>query len=59
MGKACDAIAIFCDQSKAFDCVDYRTLFAKLRYCGLNDRALKSIVPYLKARLQNVQIRNT
>lgn len=54
--KSYDAIAIFCDLSKAFDCVDHCTLLAKLTHYGLTDRALKLIKSYLEARLQKVQI---
>lgn len=49
-----DAIGIFCDLSKAFDCVDHRTLILKLKHYGVSDTDL--IQSYLNSRVQKVSI---
>lgn len=51
-----DAIGVFCDLSKAFDCVDHKTLLLKLNHYGVNDRALDLLQSYLVGRVQTVQI---
>lgn len=51
-----DAIGVFCDLSKAFDCVDHKTLLRKLKYYGIVGNALKIIESYLKGRIQKVHI---
>lgn len=56
MGPSCDAFAIFCDLSKAFDCVDHQTLLNKLNYYGVKGNALKLLESYLSRRIQKVQV---
>lgn len=53
-----DAIGVFCDLSKAFDCVDHQTLLMKLRHYGLRATSLKLISSYLDNRIQKVEINN-
>ena len=54
--EAQDAIGIFCDLSKAFDCVNHETLILKLQHYGLGKLALSLIKSYLNDRQQQVQI---
>ena len=54
-----DAIGIFCDLSKAFDCVDHQTLVSKLNHYGIKDKALCLISSYLNNRTQRVAINST
>ena len=49
---------IFCDLSKAFDCVDHETLLVKLEYYGISGVANKLIRSYLEDRYQRVQIKS-
>ena len=49
---------IFCDLTKAFDCVDHDILLGKLEYYGIKSNALNLIKSYLKDRYQRVAIRN-
>ena len=51
-----DAVGIFCDLSKAFDCVDHNTLICKLKHYGIRGRALDLVLSYLTSRLQKVYI---
>lgn len=51
-----DAIGVFCDLSKAFDCVDHSTLICKLNFYGIQGRALELIKSYLSERNQKVEI---
>ena len=51
-----DAVGIFCDLSKAFDCVDHNTLIRKLHYYGIRGRAGDLIYSYLCNRQQKVSI---
>ncbi|CAK1581342.1 unnamed protein product [Parnassius mnemosyne] len=51
-----DALGIFCDLSKAFDCVHHETLIRKLQYYGVKNTALKLIISYLSNRKQKVII---
>lgn len=54
-----DAIGVFCDLSKAFDCVDHQTLLLKLKHYGIRGRALNLFKSYLEHRIQRVQINGT
>ncbi|GBP36130.1 Probable RNA-directed DNA polymerase from transposon BS [Eumeta japonica] len=54
-----DAISIFCDLSKAFDCVHHETLIGKLRHYGVTGRALDLLKSYLSNRVQRVDVNNT
>jgi hypothetical protein len=51
-----DAIGVFCDLSKAFDCVDHSTLICKLKFYGIRGHALDLIESYLTQRNQKVAI---
>ncbi|GBP00321.1 Probable RNA-directed DNA polymerase from transposon BS [Eumeta japonica] len=51
-----DAINIFCDLSKAFDCVYHETLIGKLRHYGVTGRALDLLKSYLSNRVQRVGV---
>jgi hypothetical protein len=57
--NSCDAIGIFCDLSKAFDCVDHGTLILKLEHYGLSENALNLMSSYLSNRNQTVVVNNT
>lgn len=50
--RAEDVSAIFCDLSKAFDCVCHQTLIAKLQHYGVRGISLKIIISYLSQRKQ-------
>lgn len=51
-----DVVGVFCDLSKAFDCVNHETLLLKLEHYGVKERALDLISSYLGDRIQKVQI---
>lgn len=51
-----DAIGVFCDLSKAFDCVEHNTLLSKLSHYGIRDVALNLISTYLSDRVQYVDV---
>lgn len=53
---AMDAIGVFCDLSKAFDCVHHDTLVRKLRHYGVKDQALGLLESYLTDRVQMVDV---
>jgi len=50
------ALAVFCDLSKAFDCVNHKKLLRKLRNMGFKGTSLKFLESYLKNRKQIVCI---
>ena len=54
-----DAIGIFCDLSKAFDCVDHETLLLKLGHYGVSNGSLSLLESYLTGRVQKVNINGT
>lgn len=51
-----NAIGVFCDLSKAFDCVVHDTLLRKLKFYGIGDKALELLSSYLGNRIQRVDI---
>ncbi|RVE54679.1 hypothetical protein evm_000800 [Chilo suppressalis] len=51
-----DAIGIFCDLSKAFDCVSHETLLNKMKHYDVSNISLSLIQSYLSARIQKVVI---
>jgi hypothetical protein len=50
------SIAVFCDLSRAFECVDHEILLNKLEYMGVRDLASVWFKSYLSNRSQVVQI---
>lgn len=52
-------IGIFCDLSKAFDCVNHEILLDKLNYCGMRGTVLKWFSSYLTKRMQKVKMSNS
>ena len=59
LDKNCVIGAVLTDLSKAFDCIAYDLLIAKLTAYGFRDTALRYIYSYLSNRNQCVHINNT
>lgn len=55
--KAEFAGALFCDLSRAFDCVSHRLLVNKLGRYGFDHRSLALVASYLSSRTQYVSLR--
>lgn len=51
-----NAIGVFCDLSKAFDCVRHDTLLCKLKHYGVKNKSLDLINSYLSDRVQCVDV---
>ncbi|CAF4894442.1 unnamed protein product [Pieris macdunnoughi] len=51
-----DALGVFCDLSKTFDCVQHETLIGKLRHYGIKNTALNLLTSYLHGRTQKVEV---
>lgn len=52
------AAGVFCDLSKAFDCVNHQVLIKKMEILGIRNKALKLIKSYLLNRYQRTVIKN-
>lgn len=52
-----DAIVVFCDLSKAFDCLDHSTPILKLKHYSACGSFLDFIFSYLKDRCQKMSIK--
>ena len=49
---------LFCDLTKAFDCVNHNALLARLEFYGINSKVGKLIKSYLNGRYQRTLINN-
>ena len=47
---------VFCDLTKAFDCVDYNILKMKLQYYGLHEVTINWFVSYMSNKKQRVRL---
>lgn len=50
-------VGVFCDLTRAFDCVNHGLLLRKLENCGVKDSILKWLETYLYNRKQRVVLR--
>lgn len=57
--RSLNALGVFCDLSKAFDCVEHSTLLGKLEHYGIRNNALKLLKSYLLNRNQIIDIEGT
>ncbi|GBP41961.1 Probable RNA-directed DNA polymerase from transposon BS [Eumeta japonica] len=51
-----DAIGVFCDLSKAFDCVHRDTLIRKLHHYGVTGRSIALLDSYLRGKIQKIDV---
>jgi hypothetical protein len=51
-----DALGVFCDLSKAFDCVDHQTLLKKMGHYGVSRESVSLLQSYLSNRNQKVTV---
>ena len=56
MEKGEVTLALFCDYSKAFDTVSYKTILDKMHHIGFSKASLELILSYISNRKQYVQI---
>jgi hypothetical protein len=52
-----DTVGVFCDLSKAFDCVNHQTLICKLSHYGIRGLSQSVISSYLSQRNQKVSVK--
>ena len=52
------SVTIFCDLSKAFDCLNFDIFRSKLEYYGVSRTPLALVKSYLTNRYQYVQFKN-
>lgn len=53
-----NALAVFCDLSKAFDCVNHQLLLSKIKNLGIQSKAFKILQSYLSNRSQRTMLIN-
>jgi hypothetical protein len=58
LDEGCDTYGIFCDLSKAFDCVDHSILCTKLMHYGIHGCEQEFFKSYLSNRSQITEINN-
>ena len=58
MNKSCCPINVYIDLSKAFDSLDHNILLSKLKYYGLDDKAITLLRSYLPNKDKYVQLGN-
>jgi len=50
---------LLCNLQKAFDCVNYEILLAKMKFCGISGTANKLEGTYLENRYQRISVNNS